>query len=196
MNEFYKSGGNRGIGGRRADCGQCFRLAKNAANRRDWRNMPIDMVAESFWPNVTKSRGCWEWTGTINNATGRPRISMGGAAMEAHRFSYEFNVGPIPDGMEVDHRCWNVLCVNPEHLRTVTRGQNQQNLPPTPIRSNTSGYRGVSWYSRYSKWKATAWKDGRAHHGGYFDDVEDANRAAIALRNQLMTHNDADRITT
>jgi hypothetical protein len=50
--------------------------------------------------------------------------------MLAHRASYEFFVGPIPDGLEIDHvwtrGCRHTNCVNPEHLEPVTRAENMR----------------------------------------------------------------------
>ena len=42
----------------------------------------------------------------------------------AHRAAWEAAHGPIPDGMTVDHTCFERRCVNPEHLRLLTHAQN------------------------------------------------------------------------
>lgn len=42
----------------------------------------------------------------------------------AHRFAYELEVGPIPDGLQIDHLCRNRACVRPSHLEPVTQFEN------------------------------------------------------------------------
>lgn len=43
-----------------------------------------------------------------------------------HRWFYEWLVGPIPDGYEIDHLCFNTLCCNPAHLEAVTPSENRK----------------------------------------------------------------------
>ena len=49
---------------------------------------------------------------------------MDGTAKKAHRVSWELLVGPIPEGLELDHLCRNHGCVNPDHLEPVTHAVN------------------------------------------------------------------------
>jgi hypothetical protein len=44
--------------------------------------------------------------------------------MYAHRLSYEHHVGPIPDGMVLDHLCRNKACIRPSHLDPVPQRTN------------------------------------------------------------------------
>ena len=78
---------------------------------------------------VNKVGDCWIWTGVTTTAPGArlsyPRFCIGKAkTVAAHRFSYELFVGPIPDGLTLDHLCRNTLCVNPSHLEPVTNREN------------------------------------------------------------------------
>lgn len=66
--------------------------------------------------------GCWLWL--MGGCLGYGRIRMGGVQIGAHRISYEAFIGPIPDGLEIDHLCRVRSCVNPAHLEPVTQAVN------------------------------------------------------------------------
>lgn len=66
---------------------------------------------------------CWEWTGA-KSSTGYGQYRDDGVQIGAHRFVYEALVGPIPDGLQVDHLCKNKGCVNPDHLEIVSSSLN------------------------------------------------------------------------
>lgn len=70
--------------------------------------------------------GCWLWIGPISQyGYGKiGKTSKFGRDMQAHRGVYETLVGPIPPGMEIDHKCNCRSCVNPGHLQPVTRQVN------------------------------------------------------------------------
>ncbi len=92
-------------------------------------------VEERFWRKVDKRpNGCWVWGGaTGENGYGRFHDGNGerGKLLMAHRYSYELNVGPIPDGLFIDHLCRNRSCVNPDHIEPVTPKENQHRSPLT-----------------------------------------------------------------
>ncbi len=72
---------------------------------------------------VDLETGCWVWTGS------RTRDSYGWVwfkprAWLAHRLVYELCVGPIPEGLQIDHLCRNRPCVSPSHLEPVTNAEN------------------------------------------------------------------------
>lgn len=71
--------------------------------------------------------GCWEWQGYVNKYgygdAGR-RIDGKYRHIMAHRLAYLTLVGPIPEGMQLDHLCRNRRCVNPAHLEPVTCKEN------------------------------------------------------------------------
>lgn len=100
-----------------------------AATRRmrDYGNgvrTPRTPAIDRFMAKVQKRpSGCWEWQAG-RSRDGHGNFSVGGRAIRAHRWSYEYFVGPIPDGLVIDHLCVNPPCVNPDHLEPVTHREN------------------------------------------------------------------------
>lgn len=69
--------------------------------------------------------GCWNW-GWVRNHLGYGGVSdMPGNIKMAHRIFYRAFVGPLLDGLQIDHLCRNKACVNPSHLEQVTAKINQ-----------------------------------------------------------------------
>jgi len=65
---------------------------------------------------------CWEWTGPLYNGYGRVKGKKRDEMV--HRVAYELLVGPVPNGLQLDHLCRNRGCVNPAHLEPVTNRVN------------------------------------------------------------------------
>ena len=63
--------------------------------------------------------GCWEWHAYLDR-DGYGTFWLDGTNRRAHRVAYEIYIGPIPDGLELDHLCRNRACVRPDHLEPVT----------------------------------------------------------------------------
>lgn len=80
---------------------------------------------ERFWAKVDRrgDQECWEWQAYIE-PRGYGRFRGGGRRQLAHRYAYELLVGPIPDGLHIDHLCRNRRCVNPAHMEPVTMREN------------------------------------------------------------------------
>ncbi len=72
-----------------------------------------------FEPNT----GHWFWLGKLSRQ-GYGRVGVDGRVYGVHRYVYSQLVGPIPDGMVLDHICRVRHCVAPQHLRVVTPAQN------------------------------------------------------------------------
>lgn len=75
------------------------------------------MTAEKILSTVEfdTNGGCWLWPRS-DNGYGYSRIGR----QRAHRVAFEVFVGPIPEGLVIDHMCMVRACVNPAHLRAVT----------------------------------------------------------------------------
>jgi hypothetical protein len=77
---------------------------------------------------IEPNTGCWLWLGTIfQNGYGHVFVKTenGWRHRKAHRVVYEQLVGPVPDGLELDHLCRTRSCCNPAHLEPVTNYVNR-----------------------------------------------------------------------
>lgn len=90
--------------------------------------VPVDQRLRSK-VMVNPETGCWEWLGQIDTY-GYAIVKVDGKSRKAHRVAYELFVGPIPEGLDIDHvwdrGCRVKHCVNPDHLEPVTTGENQR----------------------------------------------------------------------
>ena len=72
-----------------------------------------------FWTKVEFTDTCWLWTGCTDRY-GYGQFGTHREVGSAHRWAYEFCVGPIPDGLQIDHLCRTRPCQKPDHMELVT----------------------------------------------------------------------------
>jgi hypothetical protein len=102
----------------------CGLKCRNHAHRKE--------PAVRFWKHVDKSGACWLWKGA-KCSSGYGTFSIPATpkkiTISAHRWSWEFHFGNVPDGLCVLHNCPggdNPSCVRPEHLWLGTHDDNNK----------------------------------------------------------------------
>ena len=123
--------------------------------------------------------GCVVWTGATDSG-GYGRLQVNGRMVSAHRWAWERERGPIPDGAVLDHTCWERACCNVEHLRLATRSQNNAYLSGAQKGRKHDLPRGV--YRDGRRYMARVGHNGTEHYLGTFGTVEEASAAAQTKR--------------
>lgn len=144
-------------------------------------------LVKKIAPNliVNPESGCWEWQRSktrdgygqcYDPSVKRPRV--------VHKIVWEAINGPVPSGMKVDHECQTRHCANPGHHRLATHAQNvqyredraplKQGLPRN-VKRHSNPNRTKPYYARVTAF-------GQVYQSGYYETMEEAERAAIALR--------------
>lgn len=123
---------------RTCEVGACPREIHNGALCNTHHRIKLEglPLAETVWAarrlaNVKRDGDCLIWQGAPNNrgygkVSVRNDPSAAGGDEAVHRWFYKRFVGPIPDGLVLDHLCRTPLCVNVDHLEPVTQNENDR----------------------------------------------------------------------
>lgn len=112
--------------------------------------------------------------GYVDPSHGYVSIGVDGREYYGHRLAFLYMTGEWPK-KQADHKNTNRSDNRWDNLREATQAQNKTNLK---LRSNnTSGYKGVTWDAKLSKWKAQIGYGGKHIYLGVFSDKEDAKKA-------------------
>lgn len=145
--------------------GRWRRKGDPEARVRTWTRDP----GEAFSSRVTRDGDCLVWSGAIGSG-GYGQMQVGGEYVKAHRFSWERENGPIPEGMFLDHLCWRRPCVNVDHLRLATPAENARYHQGANSDSST-GIRGV--FPDQGRYRVQVVFNGeKQYHGSYATPAE------------------------
>lgn len=116
-------------------CGRkCMADAVNLGIRRSGpiAENPMDRIMQNIVANPTTA--CWIWTlqlTTGKDSSGYAKLKVGENFTLGHIVTYESTFGPVPNGLELDHKCRVRACVNPHHLEAVDHRINMIRSPIT-----------------------------------------------------------------
>lgn len=138
---------------------------------------------EAFHARTERRGSCLIWTGATDDH-GYGLIVVDGAIRRAHRYAWERENGPIPEGIFLDHRyhC-DTACCEIGHLRLATNGENNANRSGARSKRKHDLPRNV--YRGPRRLFVSVTKGGKAYSFGSFDSVEEAAQVAEQARAEL-----------
>lgn len=109
-------------------CGEKTKIARGTDSSRGWiKGVPIRYIlghqnrSSGVDYIIDPVTGCWLWQLSINNKGYGVRGNK-----YVHILEYEKVYGPVPEGLELDHKCSIRHCANPDHQEPVTHVVNTQ----------------------------------------------------------------------
>jgi hypothetical protein len=94
-----------------------------ASHSRLIMGLPVTFWARTRIEDTGYRTPCIAWT-AFKLPNGYGRVSFKGQLLYTHRLAYQEQIGPIPEGLMIDHLCRNRACVNVDHLEPVTNRVN------------------------------------------------------------------------
>lgn len=109
-----------------AASGRSKRANDRLAERQELAQQLYARTVEGEPPAANPELGpCWLWTGA-RMKRGYGTVSIAGRTQYVHRVFYEQIIGKIGEGLETDHKCRVLHCINPRHLEAVTGAENKR----------------------------------------------------------------------
>lgn len=154
------------------------------------RTMPT--LGERFWSKVAVGGQdeCWIWL-AAQDGHGYGQMNVDGQPRKAYRISWELAGNAVPEGLALDHHCFERLCVNPAHLRVVTGKQNAEHVRGPARHNRHSGKRNVYRAGSVSEaWSVRIRHNGKILNFGTYPTIAEADAVARMMRAELYTHDD------
>lgn len=139
-----------------------------------WKTRPLDSFATTRAGKIWNTRFANKTAGTTHGGNGYLQIKINGESCLAHRLAWLYVHGSMPVD-QIDHISHDRLDNRLVNIRACTRTDNQKNK--SMDKRNSSGFTGVSWFKRGSKWRADIRVNGKLKYLGSFSDIKDAINA-------------------
>lgn len=138
---------------------------------------------EAFAARTERRGECLIWTGA-KGGNGYGHLQVNGRFTKAHRYAWECENGPIPDGMKLDHQnhC-DPACCEPSHLRLATVAQNSANRAGAHRFRKHNLPRGV--YPKGPNYMAMVRRLGVSYYLGTYATPEESSAVAVRARHDL-----------
>lgn len=151
---------------------------------------PAISFEDRFWEKVDKQGPtpghrpelgpCWPWRAYVDErGYGIFKLTTN-RNVKAHRFAYQLDVGPIPEGLQLDHQChntdptcpggrtcWHRRCCNPSHLEPATNRENGTRGRAAVVnaarqQAKTHCRKGHPFDEANTRWTVKGWRECRA----------------------------------
>jgi hypothetical protein len=97
---------------------------RGAKDKKPRQRLPVTLE-EKFWQyTIELPNGCIQWVAGIDASYYGEFYVAPDKIIYAHRYAWEADRGPIPDGLQVDHLCHNRGCVNVKHMQLIKMTEN------------------------------------------------------------------------